>query len=103
MPWSDGTGMIGFGSMTGRAADFYSGYPVSGYMNRIPSQVMWPARYTVGIPAYGYVGRVGLLFPYPAYTGTYGPLWGHPFSRGFGRGLGIGRGFGRGFGRHRWW
>ncbi len=33
MPRGDGTGPAGFGQMTGRAAGYCAGFPVSGYMN----------------------------------------------------------------------
>lgn len=36
MPGGDGTGPVGSGPMTGRAAGFCAGYPVPGYMNPIP-------------------------------------------------------------------
>ena len=34
MPYGDGTGPMGMGSMTGRAAGFCAGYAVPGYANR---------------------------------------------------------------------
>ena len=72
MPLGDGTGPVGLGPMTGRAAGFCAGYPVPGYMNTIPGR---------GFRAFGYgfLGR-GRGF----------------FGRGRGRGRGIGfrmRGF----------
>ena len=36
MPGGDGTGPMGMGPMTGRAAGYCAGYPVPGYMNPIP-------------------------------------------------------------------
>jgi len=33
MPWGDGTGPLGLGPMTGRAAGYCAGFPVPGYMN----------------------------------------------------------------------
>lgn len=33
MPGGDGTGPMGFGPMTGRAAGYCAGYPVPGFMN----------------------------------------------------------------------
>ena len=36
MPWGDGTGPWGLGSMTGRAAGYCAGYPLPGYMNPVP-------------------------------------------------------------------
>ena len=38
MPRGDGTGPMGMGPMTGRAAGFCAGYPVPGYMNPIPGR-----------------------------------------------------------------
>lgn len=34
MPFGDGTGPMGYGPMTGRAAGYCAGYPVPGYMNQ---------------------------------------------------------------------
>lgn len=36
MPRGDGTGPAGMGPMTGRAAGYCAGYPMSGYANPIP-------------------------------------------------------------------
>ncbi|MEW5692916.1 MAG: DUF5320 domain-containing protein [Candidatus Hydrogenedentota bacterium] len=38
MPGGDGTGPMGFGPMTGRAAGYCAGYPVPGYMNPVPAR-----------------------------------------------------------------
>jgi len=38
VPRGDGTGPLGMGPMTGRAAGFCAGYPVPGYMNPIPGR-----------------------------------------------------------------
>lgn len=35
MPGGDGTGPLGMGPMTGRAAGYCAGYPVPGYMNPV--------------------------------------------------------------------
>jgi hypothetical protein len=59
MPGGDGTGPMGLGSMTGRAAGYCAGYPVPGYMNPVPGR--------------GYSGR-----------GYFG--WGRGMGRGGGRG-----------------
>jgi len=104
MPLGDGTGPLGLGPMTGRAAGFCAGYPVPGYMNPGPAPAVWPrVAYPVGAPVYGYVGLHRRPFPFPAFAAAYGPAWGRPFGRWFGLGFGRGRGFGRGFGRGRWW
>ncbi len=36
MPYGDGTGPMGYGPMTGRAAGYCAGYSVPGYMNPMP-------------------------------------------------------------------
>ncbi|OQX80465.1 MAG: hypothetical protein B6D56_04975 [Candidatus Omnitrophica bacterium 4484_70.1] len=38
MPGGDGTGPLGLGPMTGRAAGYCAGYSVPGYMNPIPGR-----------------------------------------------------------------
>jgi len=38
MPGGDGTGPLGLGPMTGRAAGYCAGYPVPGYMNPVPGR-----------------------------------------------------------------
>ena len=76
MPLGDGTGPLGFGPMTGRAAGYCAGYPVPGYLNPIP-----------GGGRFG-VGRGGL-----PWGGGRGRFFGRGF--GFGRGRGRGRGWGR--------
>jgi len=97
MPAGDGTGPLGFGPMTGRAAGYCAGYPIPGYMNPAAGAVrgfgLTPAAYAPGA-SYG-----------PAYGAAYAPApyaraWGRPFG-GFGRG--FGRRFGRGRGRGRGW
>ena len=60
MPGGDGTGPMGAGPMTGRAAGYCAGYPVPGYMN----------------PAVGGWGR------------GFGRGWGRGGGRGRGRGWG---------------
>ncbi|HPV36196.1 MAG TPA: DUF5320 domain-containing protein [Candidatus Hydrogenedentes bacterium] len=41
MPGGDGTGPMGMGPMTGRAAGFCAGYAVPGYMNSVPGRGGW--------------------------------------------------------------
>ncbi|MBN2120494.1 MAG: DUF5320 domain-containing protein [Candidatus Omnitrophica bacterium] len=65
MPGGDGTGPMGMGPMTGRAAGYCAGFSAPGYMNPIPARG-W---------GFGY-GR------------------GRGFGRGRGWGRGYGRGFG---------
>jgi len=89
MPAGDGTGPLGFGPMTGRAAGYCAGYPTPGYANAILGRPWgqwggyWGQNYPLVTVPYGY----GI----PAFPG---------WPRGFGRGRG--RGFGRGRGRGRW-
>ena len=111
MPAGNGTGPLGFGPMTGRAAGYCAGYPVPGYMNPIPGGGFWnrpvagaygPAPYAQGIMPYGYGGAYGYNGAY-GYGASYAPAWGRPFGwfgRGFARGWGLG--LGRGRGRGRW-
>ena len=41
MPLGDGTGPVGQGRMTGRAAGYCAGYGVPGYANPIPGRGFW--------------------------------------------------------------
>ena len=41
MPRGDRTGPVGAGPMTGRAAGFCAGYPVSGYANHVGGRGYW--------------------------------------------------------------
>ncbi|HDD64660.1 MAG TPA: hypothetical protein ENF61_00920 [Firmicutes bacterium] len=79
MPWGDGTGPLGLGPMTGRAAGFCAGFPVPGFMNP------WGLR-----PGFGWWGRgFGFgrgwrwrfyLYPYfPRYP--FFPYWINPYLR----------------------
>jgi len=97
MPRGDGTGPMGFGPMTGRAAGYCAGYPVPGFMNPMGGGVArMPYGYRSGAymaasPRYGYGA--------PMYGAGYGMAYaGRPYG-GFGRGIGWGRGMGRGRGR----
>jgi hypothetical protein len=47
MPGGDGTGPVGMGPMTGRAAGYCGGYPMPGFANR------------AGVPVFGGFGRRG--------------------------------------------
>jgi hypothetical protein len=38
MPGGDGTGPLGWGSMTGRAAGYCAGYPAPGFANPVPGR-----------------------------------------------------------------
>jgi len=109
MPRGDGTGPMGMGPMTGRAAGCCAGYPVPGFMNPYGGAYRGWAQ-----PApYGAYGAYGPPVPFAGYggfgpSGAYGAPagWGGwaPRRMGFGMGLGWRRGWGgrgRGFGR-RW-
>lgn len=96
MPFGDGTGPVGLGPMTGRAAGFCAGFPVPGYMNPVAGRAGF---YGPGVSPFGPHGAS--LFGYGVpYAG-----WGNPWlRRGFGRGFGRGWGRGRGRGRFgHWW
>jgi len=96
MPGGDGTGPMGLGPMTGRAAGYCAGYPVPGYMNPIPGRGFWGfgrgffggrgrgwrrwyyatglpgwARFGMGLPAWG-----GYAAPYPFRRPFFGPYYG---------------------------
>ncbi len=75
MPLGDGTGPMGYGPMTGRAAGYCAGYGMPGYMSPVPGG------------GWG-MGR--------GWGRGFG--WGRGRGRGWGRGFGRGRGWGRGFG-----
>jgi hypothetical protein len=106
MPFGDGTGPMGMGPMTGRAAGYCAGYPVPGVANPIPGfgRGFYPYGYPgygtgypgygAGYPGYG-AGYPGYGAGYPGYGAPYAPLW---FGRGFGRGRG-----GRGRWFRGWW
>jgi len=72
MPYGDGTGPVGAGPMTGRAAGYCAGYGMPGYMNRYAGYGLGRGR------GFGFgrgwgrgVGRGfrwhGYAYPYPAY------------------------------------
>lgn len=54
MPGGDGTGPMGFGPMTGRAAGYCAGYGVPGFMNPIPGGGYggWGRGYGAGGPGF---------------------------------------------------
>jgi hypothetical protein len=89
MPRGDGTGPLGMGPMTGRAAGFCAGYAAPGFMN----------------PYWGHAGVPFVQTGYPArysYGGGGMPFYGRGFpAQRFG--MGFGRGGGRGRGRRRRW
>ena len=87
MPFGDGTGPIGMGPMTGRAAGFCAGYGRPGFASPM-------------------LGRGGVWGAGMGFGRGWGMGRGMGFGRGWGmgRGLGIGRGRGIGLGYGRgWW
>jgi len=99
MPAGDGTGPLGLGPMTGRAAGYCAGFPVPGYMNPVAGRALG-ARPVPG--AYAPAPYPGAMVPY-GYPTAYAPTWRRAlgwFGRGFGPGRG--RGFARRGGRGRW-
>ncbi len=100
MPAGDGTGPMGMGPMTGRAAGFCAGYNMPGYANPIPGRGLgwgfgrgfwgWGGRgggrgwrhwyYATGLPGWarlGYGPAWGMP-PYTAYGAPYAPTGGVP-------------------------
>ena len=85
MPFGDGTGPRGMGSMTGRGAGYCAGFGGPGFANPVPGRgwfgfgLGWrrqyghpyPRRYGAGIPRAGY--------GYPYYGGGYAPFHGRPY------------------------
>jgi len=101
MPRGDGTGPMGLGPMTGRAAGYCVGYGAPGFMNPIPR-----AGFGVGAMPYGGFGA-STAMPYATPFAAGYPAWGAGYGyfprMGFGRGLGMGRGGGFGRGRRFWY
>ena len=86
MPRGDGTGPMGMGPMTGRAAGFCAGYSAPGFMSPYWGQAAVPFAQTGYPAAYSYGGA-------PFYgSGFPGRYFGLRFGRGWGRGRGRGRG-----------
>lgn len=101
MPGGDGTGPVGRGPMTGRAAGYCAGYPAPGFANPSVGGRFAPARRS-GAPAayaahrtpYRAVPQAGAR---PPYLG--GAVGRRPYGSRPGRGRGGRGGFGRGGGR----
>ena len=85
MPLGDGTGPVGQGPMTGRAAGYCAGYGVPGYANPIPGRWGYAGRGGRGRGLWGRGGGRGWRHWYYA-TGQPGwarspyglPTWGGP-------------------------
>jgi len=108
MPAGNGTGPMGMGPMTGRAAGYCAGYPAPGFMNPYGGRGFGAA-----YPAYGLPYQSAMAGPYPSYAPFMGRGLGMGRGRGGGWGMGMawrrgwaggaGWGRGRGFGRGRGW
>ncbi|NSW90105.1 MAG: DUF5320 domain-containing protein [Firmicutes bacterium] len=80
MPRGDGTGPMGMGPMTGRAAGFCAGFSVPGYMNPFPRYGIGFGRgrgfrrmaYLTGLPGWIRFGYPWIGFGYPGYPMYYG-------------------------------
>jgi hypothetical protein len=68
MPRGDGTGPMGMGPMTGRAAGYCAGFP--GFMNPMGGRLGLGFGWGRGFRPYGYYGAGG--FPSLPYTPYYG-------------------------------
>jgi hypothetical protein len=80
MPFGDGTGPRGMGSMTGRGAGYCSGFATPGFANPIPGRRWfgfgwrraygYPYAYRRRVPYFGY-GYPYYGRDYPAYNRPY--------------------------------
>jgi len=82
MPGGDGTGPLGMGPMTGRAAGYCAGYPVPGFMNPIPGRGFWG--WGRGRGFWGRGGGRGWRRWYyatglPGWLRGFAPAWGAPW------------------------
>jgi len=81
MPGGDGTGPMGMGPMTGRAAGFCAGYPVPGTMNPIAGRGFGFGRGR----GFGFGRGLGLGFrggrgPFGGLRASWGGYWGAPYA-----------------------
>jgi len=89
MPRGDGTGPMGMGPMTGRAAGYCAGYGMPGFMNPIPGRGFWGGGgfgrrgggrgwrhwyYATGMPGWARAGWA------PAWGVPYGAPFAAPFA-----------------------
>ncbi len=100
MPFGDGTGPVGLGPMTGRAAGYCAGYSVPGYMNPVAGRGFWGLSrgfgrgggrgrgwrnwyYATGLPGWARAGSLPAWGapPYAPYGAGAAPLaYGAPYA-----------------------
>ena len=78
MPGGDGTGPVGMGPMTGRAAGFCAGYPVPGYANPVGGRGYWGRGRGLGRGRGRGFGRARGGYGWPAWGGYANPHAGYP-------------------------
>jgi hypothetical protein len=85
MPRGDGTGPLGLGPMTGRAAGYCAGYPVPGFANPWGGYRFWGRGGGLGFGrGFGYLAVPGFANPWVGRR-----FWGRGRGRGFGRVFGY--------------
>lgn len=78
MPRGNGTGPMGLGPMTGRAAGYCAGFPVPGFMNPVGGRLGlgrgWFGRGRAFGPYYGWGRFTGMPYGYGGMSYGYGRL-----------------------------
>ena len=77
MPRGDGTGPMGLGPMTGRAAGYCAGFSTPGFVNPMGGRLGLGLGWGRGFRSYPYYGRGRL--PYYGYWYSRFPYWGVPW------------------------